>query len=333
MAVTIAEVAKVAGVSTSTVSRAFTTPDLVHDDTRQHVLAVARRLGYTPNRIARSLAMGRTRSIGLIVPDIANPFFATLAKAAQARARRREYAVFLADTDEHPAEEYELARAITKQVDGLLLVSPRMSEDHLYEIVELIPTVLVNRRVEGLPAVAVPSADGMRQAVEHLHALGHRRCAYVSGPRNSWSNQQRRAAVGDACADLGMELVEFGPYEPKFDAGVRSADLIRGAGATAVIAHNDVVALGVIFKLSERGVVVPRDISVVGVDDTIIASTANPALTTVRLPLRELGVHAVDAMLETLDAGIDRPPSVIELETALIVRGTTGPARVEPHRR
>ena len=325
----IAEVAAAAGVSTSTVSRAFVAPHSVRVDTRERVLTVARRLGYTPNRVARSLAMGKTGSLGLIVPDVANPFFAMILKAVQARARRKEYTIFLVDTDEHPADEYELAVALTAQVDGLLLVSSRMPDERVREVIARTPTILVNRRIEGVPGVLVPSTDGMTQAVQHLHALGHRTCCYVSASHTSWSNAQRVAAVRTAGATLGMELIELGPFEPRFDAGVRAADLVPASGATAVIAHNDMVALGTMARFAQRGIAVPDDVSVVGVDDTLLATAADPPLTSVRIPLEEIGTRAVDLLLDALGGHRDAPPAVVEMPTALMVRASTGPVKVE----
>lgn len=324
--VTIAEVAAAAGVSPSTVSRTFATPDLVKQPTRERVLAVGERLGYAPNPIARSLAMGRTASIGLLVPDVANPFFAEIVKAIQARARGKGYTAFLADTDEHESEEVELAEAMVRQVDGLVLVAPRMADEHILAVAARCPTVLVNRVVGDLRAVTAPARDGMRQAVEHAAALGHRHCCYVSGPRHSWSNQQRQEAMRSACEDAGMRLTEFGPFEARFDSGVHAADLVRACGATCVVAHNDMVALGLLARFSERGIAVPREISVIGVDDTLLARSSNPLLTSVRLPLSSLGRRAVDLVVDlVMQPGRGAVP-VMELDSQLRVRRSTGPA-------
>ncbi|WP_018531643.1 MULTISPECIES: LacI family DNA-binding transcriptional regulator [unclassified Streptomyces] len=320
------DVAARAGVSPSTVSRCFATPHQVRPETRARVLAVAEQLGYRPNRIARSLAQGRTHTLGLIVPDIANPFFAVITKAVQSRARRKDYAVFLADTDEHPDDEYELAHTLAGQVDGLLLVSPRMTGDHLAEIVHRVPSVLVNRDAAGIPSVTAPSDDGLRQAVAHLHALGHRHLALILGARNSWSSEQRGHAVRFAAEQLSLKVTEFGPHEPKFHTGTQVADLALAAGATAVIAHNDLMALGVLSRLADRGVRVPDDVSVVGADDTLLATTSTPALTSVRIPLNALGERAVDLMLHRLANPDTKTPHRTVLESELIVRRSTGPA-------
>jgi DNA-binding LacI/PurR family transcriptional regulator len=322
--VTSAHVAEVAGVSPSTVSRVFLSPDQVTADTRERVLAVARRLGYSPNRAARSLATGRTGAVGLIVPDVSNPFFAEIVKAVQARVRHRDRAVLMADSDENADDERAIALAMARQVDGLIMVSPRCSDRDLRDVDEAVPLVLANRAAPGVPAVVAPSADGMRQAVQHLAALGHQRCCYLNvGPR-SWSNGQRVAAVRQTCDDLRVGLVELGPFAARYEGGAAAVDEVRASGATAVIAHNDMMAIGVMSSLQRHRLDVPGHLSVVGVDDTVLAAVCNPGLTSVRIPLDEMGTQAVDLLIDRMGgaARADRP---IELETGLVVRESTGP--------
>ncbi|NUR90046.1 MAG: LacI family DNA-binding transcriptional regulator [Nonomuraea sp.] len=325
MTVTLADVAEACGLSPSTVSRALSDPGRVSAATRDKVARTAREMGYTPNRVARSLSMGRTGTIGLIVPDVANPFFPPIIKAVQARAARKDLVVVLADTDERVADELDRARVLSKQVDGLIMVSPRSPDPRIAEIARLVPTVFVNRRVEDHPSVLIDNADGMRQAVEHLVALGHRRLGYLAGPRRSWSNQQRQAAIGEACAQHGVELAVFGPFEPQVQAGVQAADLLQGSTATAVIAYDDLIALGVMARMSERGLAVGRDLSVMGIDDSPLSGMAYPTLTSVHVPGAEAGVTAVDLLLDVLD-GVEGVAELVELETYLVVRSSTGPA-------
>ncbi len=239
-------------------------------------LEAAAALGYTPNRAARGLITGRTANVGLVVPDVANPFFPALIKGAQARARARDHALLLVDTDEDPNTEAQVIRGMAKQVDGVIAVSSRMSDRALAEVAQLTTLVLVNRRAVDVPAVLLDMAGGMRQAVEHLHALGHRRCVYLNGPRASWSNRQRRSALRATSKRLGMTVSELGPFEPSYDAGVLAADLALAEDATAIVAYNDLVALGVNARLAARGVAVPDDVSVVGFDDIQFAGMASP---------------------------------------------------------
>ena len=326
MRVTLADIAKACDTSLSTVSRALSDPDRVNPQTRERIQRVARELGYMTNPIARALASGRTGVIGLIVPDIANPFFPPIIKAVQARAGRKNAAVLLADTDEHASDELERAAVLSKQVDGLILVSPRTAEEKLAEFIQLAPVVFVNRQVEGAPSVIIDNSDGITQAVQHLTALGHRRICYLNGPRRSWSNERRRTALQEACTQYGVELVEFGPFEPQVQAGVRAADLVQTSGTTAVIAYDDLIALGLMARLAEHRLQVGRDVSVIGIDDSPMSDVAYPTLTSIQVPGAEAGTVAVDLLLEQLDDADRDPPAAVQLETRLIIRGSTGPA-------
>jgi DNA-binding LacI/PurR family transcriptional regulator len=321
-AATIHDVAAAAGASISTVSRSFHMPELVRPQTRERVLEIAAGLGYVPNRAARGLITGRTGNIGLIVPDIANPFFPALVKAAQARARAKDYAVFLADTSEDPEVEAQLIRAMAKQVDGVIASSSRMTEAKLREAAALTSLVLVNRRLSGVPAVSMDMAGGIRQAVEHLHALGHRRCVYLAGPRPSWSNRQRQKALKAIAERLAIEVTVLGPFDPGYEAGLRAADQALAEGPTAIVAYNDLIALGVMARLADRGVGVPADVSVVGFDDIQMAAMASPPLTTVWAPTAAAGETAVDLLL---GPGAGNGSQFRELRTELRVRSSTGP--------
>ncbi|XRQ14195.1 LacI family DNA-binding transcriptional regulator [Actinomadura welshii] len=330
----IRAVASLAGVSPSTVSRALNSPELVNAETRRRVLECAERLGYQPNRAAQSLVLGRTRNVGLIVPDIANPFFAPFIKGVEAYFRDTEYAVFLADTDEDTATEVRLAEAMVERVDGLILCAPRMSGTRLRAIASKTTVVLANRTSRAAPSILQDFQPGMDQAVAHIHALGHRRCAYLSGPANSWSNRQRRKFLGAACEERGIELVDLGPYEPRFTDGFRAADEVLAADVSAVFAYNDLVALGVLSRVTARGVPVPGapgepgGLSIVGFDDIPMASMTNPPLTTVAIPVNAVSRAAAATMHSMLDPGAPKAPPLppaAELATRLLIRGTTGP--------
>jgi LacI family transcriptional regulator/LacI family repressor for deo operon, udp, cdd, tsx, nupC, and nupG len=323
---TIRDVAARAGVSPATVSRVFSRPETVTLETRRRVLAVAEELRYAPHPVARSLARGRTGNIGLIVPDIAIAFSAAVTKAVSRRARQEEYALFVADSDDLPADEVRPARAMAKQVDGLLMLSPTAADDDLRALAADVPLVLINRRLDGVPAVLMPSADGTVHAVEHLHALGHRELVYLAGPENYYSNRMRLEAFTDACSHLGLPGRVLGPFEPTFSGGTRAADLVLAESATGVVAYNDDVAAGVVGRLADRGVRVPDQVSVVGYDDAALASMVNPRLTTVRLPMATAGSAAVTLLLDVLRGAdlVDKAP--LELPAELIVRASTGPA-------
>jgi DNA-binding LacI/PurR family transcriptional regulator len=330
VAPTIRDVAGAAGVSQATVSRALSAPELVRPATRARVEAAARRLGYRPNRAARGLITGRTGNLGLVVPDLANPFFASVVKGVQAAAQAADYSVFIADTDEQADAEVDLLRALAEQVDGLILCSPRAPDEELATIGPESRVVLMNRRSGDRPSVTVDNADGMRQAVDHLAALGHRRIAYVAGPRTSWSNTERERGLREAAEASGTELVHLGHFPPQFEGGVAAADLALAAGATGVIAYNDIIALGLLSRLGARGVPVPDRLSVIGCDGIDMSAMTHPALTTVSLPKRTAGRATVALLLSMLDSDAEAGPVHRELPTQLIVRDTSGVAPALP---
>ncbi len=322
----IREVAARAGVSPATVSRVFTQPDAVAVQTRRRVLTVAEELNYAPHPVARSLARGRTGNLGIVVPDMANAFSAMIAKAAQQEARRDGYALFVAGSDELPQDEEQWARAMAPQVDGLLLVSPLMPDSALRELAGQTQLVVINRLLDGVASVLTATTEATGHAVEHLHALGHGSIMYLAGP-DGYSNSMRLRGYREACARLGIESHELGPFQARFSAGVRAADLVLAAGATAVVAYNDEVAVGVINRLADRGVRVPDDVSVVGFDDTSLAEMVTPRLTTVRLPTAAAGRAGARLLLDALRDRAPATPSPLSLPGELIVRSSTGPHR------
>ncbi|WP_448061282.1 LacI family DNA-binding transcriptional regulator [Cellulomonas hominis] len=332
MVVTLRDVARAAGVSPATASRALAAPDRVAPARREAVERAAHELGYQPNRAARELATGRTGQLCLLVPDLANPFFAAVAKAVQSRARTAGYAVLVTDSEEDARLEAEIVTQLAPRVDGVIVCSPRADEATLAHLAPGVPLVLVNRTSEHRPAVVVDDADGVRQAVEHLLALGHQRIAYVGGPASSWSDARRRGALADLAAQHRLDLVDLGHVPPVFTGGVATADRVLASGATAALAFNDLVALGLMDRLRTRDAQVPGQLSVVGFDDTSAATLVSPALTTVGLPLAALGRTAVDLLLDVVDAPelADAEPEVTVLPVALVVRGTTGPVGATP---
>jgi LacI family transcriptional regulator len=324
---TIRDVARASGVHISTVSRTFSAPHLVNPETRSRVLASAESLGYRPNRAARALITGRTHNIGLIVADLANPFFPPLIKAAESQARQRDYHIFVADTNEDASVEEELVLALAKQVDGVLLCSPRMSNSLIEQLSREVPLVVVNRLVAGLPAVVMDVGQGARLAVEHLVGLGHRELLMLGGPRGSWTNREIRRAATAAARAGGATLTGLGPNPPTEDGGCAAAELVRRSGATAVLAYNDLMAIGLIEGLDRLGVRVPEHVSVVGIDDIALSRRTRPKLTTVANPTVAAGRTAVDMLLQ--QHGDDRRTTAqVTLQTELVVRESTGPG---PH--
>lgn len=330
--VTVRDVARRAGVSISTVSRALAAPERVALTTRERVIAAVSELGYRPNRAASGLRGGRTGTVGLMVPDIENPYFASVTKGVGARARAQGYSLFVVDTAEHPELEAEEVRTLAAQTDGVLLASPRTDDALIRTVAASRPCVLLNRRITLSPTgtgpeIASVTADetrGTRQAIEHLYALGHRRIAFVGGPERSWSQARRAAGIRAAVEAVGgIEYTELGPYRPQVDGGYSAADVAYASGATAVLAFNDLVATGLLSRWHERGIGVPGDISVVAFDDTYVTRLAAPRLSSVGPDLHQMGAAAIDLLLAMIRG--DEPSSQVELRPALSVRGSTGP--------
>jgi LacI family transcriptional regulator len=340
---TIRDVARASGVHISTVSRTFSAPHLVNPETRSRVLASAESLGYRPNRAARALITGRTHNIGLIVADIANPFFPPLIKAAESQARQRDYHIFVADTNEDASVEEELVLALAKQVDGVLLCSPRMNNSLIEQLSREVPLVTINRLVTGLPGVVMDVGQGARLAVEHLVGLGHRELALLGGPRGSWTNREIRRAATAAARAADVSLAILGPNPPTEDGGCAAAELIRRGGPTAVLAYNDLMAIGLIEGLDQLGIRVPEEVSVVGIDDIALSRRTRPKLTTVANPTVAAGRTAVDMLLQhdgswstrvgragtrSINRDDRRTTAQVTLQTELVVRESTGPG---PH--
>ena len=326
MAATSRDVARACDVSVATVSRAFSESGAVAPATRRRILAEAERLGYSPDPAARRLITGRSGNIGLIVPDIANPFFADAVKGVEREAWVARLGLFISDTDEQDQLEPEAFHRMCRQVDGLIWSSPRNPDETLRGFAGAVPIVLLHRRLEGWWSVSTDLADGMRQALVNLYSLGHRRIAYADGPRRSWSGQQRLAGLDQTSAELGIDVRRLGTFAPNVDGGSVAADVALATDATALITYNDAIALGVLSRLAARGVTVPGHLSVVSFDDIAYASLATPPLTTVHVPRHEAGAAAV-TLLQELMRTPDAPPITTVLPTQLVIRRTTGEPR------
>ncbi|MDE1163110.1 MAG: LacI family DNA-binding transcriptional regulator [Acidobacteriaceae bacterium] len=322
---TISDVARLANVSRATVSRAFGRPHLIGEDTVQRVHLAAKELGYQPNQTARALSTGRHTNIAIVVPDVANPFFPPLIRAAQAGADAAGYSVFLGDSDEDAAREHTLMQRLALQVEGFILASSRMPDEQIVELAERRPLVLINRDTPGISRVLIDTAAGISAAVEHLAALGHRLIVYVSGPSASWSDQERRRALKRATKKAGMESLAIGARRATFEAGRQVVAEVRATGATAAITFDDLVAHGLLAGLLENGVSVPQGFSVIGCDDVLGASTF-PALTSVSARCDTAGQIAFDLLMKAMQ-GTDEADVRCVLETRLVVRATTGEAR------
>lgn len=296
-ATTLADVAAATGVHAATVSRALSRPDAVAAPTLARVREAVERLGYVPDRAARRLAGGRTAAIAVLVPDVANPFFAHLVQGIQAGLRAADRLVLLADTALHPATELDAVRSLVRNVDGVIVCSPVAPVGRLVEAVAGRELVLVNREARGVASVCVDQVAVVELALAHLRAGGHRRIAVVRGPAGYWSTGRRVTAA------VGPDVVTVPGVAPTFEGGRGAARRVVDRGVTAVAAFNDAQAVGLLAGAAELGVGVPGDLAVVGSDGVPLASMSTPPLTTVAAPIDELAAQAV---ARVLDGAVER---------------------------
>jgi len=316
---TISQVAEAAGVSRATVSRAFTRPDMLRADTVRRVVAIAEKIGYVPNHTARALSTGRYGNVALIVPDVANPFFPPLIRAAQVEAEKLDFCVFLGNSDENPAQEEKLVSRFSTQVEGFILASSRIRFQAARR-----PLVLINRDIKGIPRVLMDSGAGVAEAVDHLASLGHKRIAYISGPKSSWSNAQRRAAMRRRAKVHNLQVLTVPAQMASFQTGYFAAPAILGYGATAAVAFDDLMAQGTLAGLAARGVEVPTDFSIVGCDD-VLGAVTYPPLSSVSNACAEAGRVAVSLLMEMLKTRVVSDVRCV-LGTSLVIRKTTARA-------
>ncbi len=314
--VTIEDVAARAGVHAATVSRVLNHPEQVAPATRERVEAVVAELDFVPNRAARGLITGKTGNVAVIVPDLTNPHFAALVQAAGRAAREADLQLLLVDTGEHAEEEVRAARTLTHEVDGFVVVSPRRLHKELPALGPT-PAVFVNRPVKGHTSIIMRTAPAVEEAVRHLASLGHTELAYVGGPKASWAATERRDAIRRSSTATGLTVHEVAVGPPTFEAGADAVDAVVATPATAVVAFNAQMALGVIAGLTRRGIPVPDRISVVGGDDVPMAPMTAPPLTAISLPTEAAGTAAIGC----LGGASDR----LELEATFVERGSTAP--------
>lgn len=326
MPATLTDVAKRAGVALSTASRAFSDPDRLGPATLRKILAVAQDLGYEAPaaRLIDATADDDTATVAVVVPDIGNPVFASFVKAAESQGWYRRQTVVLADTDLNPDRERDVLTHLRNKVDGLIISSPRLDAEQILALCPRIPVVLVNRETPGTDCVIADASDGLRQTIDYLSALGHRRIAYVQGSAQSWSNDHRVGLVRELTAEAGMELQVLGWQAETVAGGTAAAASVVATGASAVIAHNDLMALGVVAGARALGIRVPEDLSVVGIDDIPVAAITHPSLTSVAVPMAKMGVAAMESLERNLAER--QTPRLVRMPTQLTVRQSTGPA-------
>jgi LacI family transcriptional regulator len=331
--VTIADVAREAGVSMMTVSRVVNDKEGVSHETRQAIEEVIRKLDYRPNTLARSLVTQRTGTLGLVVPDISNPFFSGVARGVEKTAYAKGYSILVCNTEEDPQREVDvLELLLEKWVDGLVLCSTRLEQSKLQSILVQYPAaVLINKELEGKDATTsvgctmIDDKAGGKMATNHLIKSGHKIIGFLSGPTVSqssqWRNDGYRQALYEAELPYRAELVL--PCFPTVEGGQLAASQLLGAHPeiSALFCYNDLVAVGAIQACGELKRVIPEDLAIVGYDDIMLAPLVTPPLTTCRVAREELGGLATSLLLERLTGCSEECEKRI-LQPELIIRAS-----------
>lgn len=330
---TIREVAKRAGVSYATVSHVINDTRFVSQATRDRVLAAMDELNYRPNALARSLRKGKTNTIGLILPDSANPFFAEIGRSVEDSAFNLGYSVILCNTERNPHREQLYVDVLSKkQVDGIIFVATGEQVDSLnFLLSQEVPVVLIDRDLPNseVDAVLTDNQQGGYLATQHLIELGHRRIACIAGPSHITPSAERVIGYKQALEEAGLPfdetLVVRGDHHPGSGHHITSALLDLNPRPTAIFALNDLMAIGALHGAAKAGCRIPEDLAIIGFDNIDLTSFTNPPLTTIAQPKAEIGSLAAKFLAERIK---DKtcPPRRIVLPTELIVRESTRPA-------
>ncbi len=333
-AVTIRDVAREAGVSVATVSRVLNESGPVHALTAERVWAVARALRYVPNQAARSLITRQTRTLGVVLPDLYGEFFSEVIRGIDQRAQREHFHVLVSGSHDAWAEIAAALRAMHRRVDGVIIMSPDIDAEALQTTLPPgLPAVLLNCAAQGrgISAINIDNRGGAGAMVGHLVSLGRRRIGFIAGPARNHDAAERRAGYRDALAraelavpmpELPGDFTEAGGY-----GAVRALLESGGAGRVdALFAANDSMAVGALSALRRAGIKVPDDMAVVGFDDIPIAGYLSPPLTSVQVPIAELGVRALEALLLAVRTPGAHEPRHEVLPTRLVIRRSCGAA-------
>jgi len=327
---TIREVAENAGVSYATVSHVINNTRVVSPETRERVLAAMSSLNYRPNALARSLRQGKTNTIGLVLPDSANPFFAEISRSIEDESFKKGYSVFLCNTELDTKRELFYVDVLSKkQVDGIIFVAAGDQADSLdFLLRENMPVVMIDRDLPNVEVDAVLTDHqlGGFLATHHLLELGHKRIACIAGPSSITPSAERIIGYRNALEQAGISydenLVIRGDYHAQSGMEITHFILKMNPRPTAIFALNDLMALGALRAAAEAGYSIPKDLAVVGYDDLELARFTNPPLTTIAQPKKEIGAQAVNLLVDRISRK-NRPPSHLVLVPELIIRRST----------
>ena len=332
---TVADVAKEAGVSVSTAARVLSGSGYASDDTRRLVLEAAKALGYVPNQIARSLRTRQTRLIGLLIGDVENSFYSAIARHVESVAKDAGYHVVLCNSDDDPAIERDYLTLLAgMQVDALIVTPTLKNRRDLTRLLEEdIVIVQMDRKVDGLDAdaIVVDNEAGAASAVTHLIEAGHSPIGILTGELSVPTARQRLTGYERAMAEHGIEvrpkLIRSGSFHREHAIEDATELLAAKPTPTAIFAANNFLAEGALVALGQRGLRVPRDVSLVAFDDVEWMSMVDPPLTTVRQPTKDMARGAAELVLRRLQEGTTGPSTTMVFHTELVPRGSVAPLR------
>ena len=324
---TIYDVAAAAGVAPSTVSRAFARPGRVNAETAERIRQVAEQLGYRAKPMSQAQATSKTKLLGLMISDVANPFYAQLIRGAQVAATSAGYEILLADSRESGTRERDALERLVPVVEGFIIGSSRLPDAALRAVAKQRPMVVLNREFRGVMSVVTDNAGGMRAAVDLLRELGHDSVVYVAGPEASWADGVRFRTLRDHGARVGLSTHRVGPFVPTFEGGLAAAKQLLAKPPTAVIAYNDLLAIGVMHAFIREGFTIPDQLSVIGFDDILISRLFIPQLTTVTAPMRQMGLTAVNNVIAMTRGARHDSTEAMVMPVRLNVRASTGQRR------
>lgn len=337
--VTLRDVARQAGVHVSTASRALNeeTRSVVHPETTERVLQVAEKLGYTPNPLAKGLRTNKSMTIGMVISDIENPVFGPIIAGVEATMGREGYSTLIAEAvaHDHAALAPIIDALVDRRVDGMVLAMATRSGHNAARLKRLgVPVILVNRTVDDVEVSSIIGDDqhGIGLSVRHVAELGHERIGHLAGPLETSTAAGRLEGFHSNMRDLGLEhgddVVESAEWY-QIDPGYKSASVLleRRPDLTALVCANDLIALGAYRAIREKGLEVGTDISVTGYNDMMLLDMIDPSLTSIRVPYREMGSEAAEALLKMMSAGEGEDPEPIhrKLQPTLSARDSTQP--------
>ena len=325
--VNLSDVSKVAQISIATVSRAFSHPERVNADTLRVIYKASEKVGYVPRKSVRRMQDESNKLIAVVINDIGNPVYAEYVKSIQHRCRKYGYSIMIIDSQETSSIEHIMIGLTEEYVDGIIFASSRLSDANIQKMAKMKPLVLINRAVHGVQSVIVDTRVGLEDLVGRMRSLGHKSLTYLSGPNDSWQNAVRRETLSRICARNDIVLNTVACSVPTYRGGFSCLAQFLRRPPSAVLAYNDIMAIGFMAALKDCGIDVPRKVSVAGIDDIPISGIISPALSTVHIDRELIGEMAVDELIGRLLGNLRRTLKPMIHDSCFIMRDSVAVAK------